>query len=115
MANQIGKFQPTVASYFKDWIVEAGRQLFDTCRFTTATRAEDVQWFLWVEEPDHNIAAGLMEDIVMVNGWRVGRRNGVAPDRGAGWFAAEDLPASKNTCCKALRCFFESILIILTP
>ena len=69
--------------------------MLDACRLATACRTENVQRFLCVEKLDHDIAAGLMENIVVVNGRGIGRWKGVAPDRGAGWFAAEDLTGIK--------------------
>ena len=91
MTNQVGKFQPPVPGNLKDRIVKPGCQLLDACRLTAACGAEDVQRFLWVEKPDHNIAAGLMENIVVVNGRGIGRGSSVALDQRAGRFAAKDL------------------------
>ncbi|MBB5143005.1 hypothetical protein HNQ38_001084 [Desulfovibrio intestinalis] len=101
MPHQIGELQPPMAGDLKDRIVEPGCQLFDATCFATTCGAEDIERFmcplcpLKIYEPDHHVAARLMEDIVVINCRGVGRRNGIAPDRGARGLAAENLTGIK--------------------
>ena len=56
-----------------------------------------------------------MEDIVRVNGRGVGRRNGVAPDHGAGALAAENLPGIEIGGLKRIKFVSKASLPFFSP
>ena len=94
MPHQIGELQPPVSCHLKDGVVKSGRQLLDAACFAAARGAEYIKRFLqslWVEKPDHYVAAGLVKQIVRGKGRGIGRGSGVASYSCAGWFTAEHL------------------------
>ena len=92
MAHEVGELEPPVARDFKDGVVEPGGQLLDAGGLAAARGAEDVERVARVEEPDNEVAAGLMEDLAGVEGRGVAGGAGIALDDSAALFTAEYLP-----------------------
>jgi hypothetical protein len=92
-----------MAGYLEDWVVKPGGQLFNKAAFSAALWAENVKRFGCAQEPDHQVTALFLIDVVGIGSGSEQGCRGVTPDFSARWLSAEDFSSVKLDRVKALK------------
>ena len=80
MADEFRELQSAVPGDFKHRVIELGRELLDYGRLATAGRPVNIERIRCVNEPDYDVPALLVKDVVPVNSRSERRRGRVALD-----------------------------------
>ena len=91
MSCEISELQPAVSRHLEQGIIQACSQLFDTRCFPATGRAKDVQGFLRGKQPDDDVPAGFMEQVIGVQPGGIQRGGGISFDGSTGRIAAKNL------------------------